>query len=63
MADKLRHALSERPAFPFEGLVEVDESTYGGRWTSRRAGAQPTITYRQLIDGLQPEGALPALTG
>jgi hypothetical protein len=24
---------------------------------------QPTITYRQLIDGLQPQGALPALTG
>ncbi len=29
----------------------------------QRAVAQPTITYRQLIDGLQPEGALPALTG
>ena len=29
----------------------------------QRAVAQPTITYRQLIDGLQPEGALPALSG
>ena len=29
----------------------------------QRAVAQPTITYRQLINGLQPEGALPALTG
>ncbi len=29
----------------------------------QRAVAQPTITYRQLIDGLQPEGALTALTG
>ncbi len=31
MAHKLRHALTERPAFPLEGLVEVDESYYGGR--------------------------------
>ncbi len=29
----------------------------------QRAVAQPTITYRQLIDGLQPEGALPGLAG
>ena len=29
----------------------------------QRAVAQPTITFRQLIDGLQPEGALPALAG
>ena len=29
----------------------------------RRAMARPTITYRQLIDGLQPLGAQPALTG
>ncbi len=29
----------------------------------QRAVAQPTITYRQLSDGLQPEGALPALAG
>ncbi len=27
----------------------------------QRTMAQPTITYRQLVDGLQPEGALPAL--
>ncbi len=26
MAHKLRHALTERPEFPLEGLVEVDES-------------------------------------
>ena len=31
MAHKLRHALTERPEFPLEGLVEVDESYYGGR--------------------------------
>ncbi len=29
----------------------------------QRAVARPTITYRELIDGLQPEGALPVLTG
>jgi hypothetical protein len=29
----------------------------------RRAIARPSITYRQLIDGLQPQDALPALTG
>ena len=31
MAHKLRHALTERPEFPLEGLIEVDESYYGGR--------------------------------
>ena len=29
----------------------------------RRAMARPTITYRQLVDGVQPLGAQPALTG
>ena len=29
----------------------------------QRAMARPTITYRQLVDGLQPEGALPAFAG
>ena len=29
----------------------------------RRAMARPTITYRDLVNGLQPQGALPALTG
>ena len=28
-----------------------------------RAMARPTITYRELVNGLQPQGALPALTG
>ncbi len=31
MAHKLRHALAERAEFALEGLVEVDESYYGGR--------------------------------
>ena len=29
----------------------------------QRAVAQPTIAYRQSIDGLQPEGAPPAAAG
>lgn len=29
----------------------------------RRAVTRPTITYRQLVDGMQPEGALPAPSG
>ena len=29
----------------------------------RRAATRPTITYRQLFDGAQIDGALPALTG
>ena len=29
----------------------------------RRAVTRPTITYRQLVDGAQINGALPALTG
>ena len=32
-----RHALTERPEFPLEGLVEVDESYYGGRGPGARA--------------------------
>jgi hypothetical protein len=29
----------------------------------RRAATRPTITYRQLVDGAQLNGAIPALTG
>jgi transposase-like protein len=39
MAHKLGHALGERPEVPLDGLVEVDESYYGGRGPSRTAGA------------------------
>ena len=28
-----------------------------------RAMTRPTITYRELVDGIQSQGALPALTG
>ena len=29
MAHKLRHGLSERPEYPLDGLIEIDESYYG----------------------------------
>lgn len=29
----------------------------------RRAMARPTVTYSEPVNGLQPRGALPALTG
>jgi hypothetical protein len=29
----------------------------------RRAATRSTITYRQLVDGIQLSGAFPALTG
>jgi transposase-like protein len=31
MAHKLRHGLSERPEYRLDGLIEIDESYYGGR--------------------------------
>ena len=31
MAHKLRHGLSERSEYPLDGLIEIDESYYGGR--------------------------------
>src|SRR5713101_3593826 len=31
MAHKLRHGLSERPEYALDGLLEIDESYYGGR--------------------------------
>ncbi len=38
MAHKLRHALVERPEFALDGLVEVDESYYGGRGKAESRG-------------------------
>jgi Transposase zinc-ribbon domain len=38
MAHKLRHVLSERPEFPLDGLLEIDESYYGVA-VSPKAGA------------------------
>jgi hypothetical protein len=49
MAHKLRHGLSERPAFWLEGLVEVDESYYGGR-------GKPESRGRSLANPKEPVG-------
>src|SRR3979411_719032 len=43
MAHKLRHVLSERPEYPLEGLIEIDESYYGG-------AAKPESGGRGLAD-------------
>ena len=45
------------------GLPPHPHAVELGGFVVQRAVAQPTITYRQLIDGLQPEDALPALAG
>jgi hypothetical protein len=56
-AHKLRHGLSERPEYLLDGLIDLTD------FLLRRAATRPTITYRQLADGAQINGALPALTG
>jgi transposase-like protein len=43
IAHKLRHALSERPEFALTGLLEIDESYYGGR-------GKPASRGRSLAD-------------
>ena len=64
IAHKLRHALNERPEFPLEDFIEVDERIADlADFVLRRAMARPTITYTELVNGLQPHGTLPALTG
>ncbi len=49
MADKLRHALKERPEFPLEGLVEVDESYYGGRGKPESRGRSLATANQSLL--------------
>ncbi len=49
MAHKLRHALTERPAFPLEGLVEVDESYYGGRGKPESRGRSLANPNKSLL--------------
>jgi hypothetical protein len=42
MAHKLRYGLSERPEYLLDGLIEIDESYYGGRGKpASRAPASP----------------------
>ncbi len=47
-------------AYRFNRRRRIDDL---GDFVLSRAMARPTITYRQLIHGLQPNDALPALTG
>ena len=46
MAHKLRHGLSERPEYPLDGLIEIDESYYGGRGKPESRGAASPIRIR-----------------
>ncbi len=49
MAHKLRHALSERPELPLEGLVEVDESYTGGRGKPESRGRSLANANQSLL--------------
>ncbi len=46
---ELRHALTERPEFPLEGLVEVDESYYGGRGKPESRGRGLSNPNKSLL--------------
>src|SRR5580700_5421747 len=49
MAHKLRHVLSERPEYPLEGLIEIDESYYGGRGKPESRGRGLTDPNKSLM--------------
>jgi transposase-like protein len=49
MAHKLRHVLSERPEFPLDGLLEIDESYYGGRGKPESRGRGLTDPNKSLM--------------
>ena len=49
MAHKLRHALSERPEYPLDGLIEIDESYYGGRGKPASRGRGLTDPNQSLM--------------
>ncbi len=49
MAHKLRHALTEGAAFPLGGLVEIDESYYGGRGKSESRGRGRSNPNKSLL--------------
>ena len=49
MAHKLRHVLSERPEYPLEGLIEIDESYYGGRGKPESRGRGLTDQNKSLM--------------
>lgn len=49
MAHKLRHALSEHQTAPLEGLVEIDESYYGGRGKTESRGRGRRHANKSLL--------------
>jgi len=49
MAHKLRHGLSERPEYPLDGLLEIDESYYGGRGKPGSRGRSLTDPNKSLM--------------
>jgi len=49
MAHKLRHGLSERPEYPLDGLIEIDESYYGGRGRPESRGRGLTDPNKSLM--------------
>ena len=49
MAHKLRHGLSERPESPLDGLIEIDESYYGGRGKPESRGRGLTDPNKSLM--------------
>src|SRR6516165_9865839 len=49
MAHKLRRGLSERPEYPLDGLIEIDESYYGGRGKPESRGRGRTDPNKSLM--------------
>jgi transposase-like protein len=49
IAHKLRHGLSERAEYPLDGLLEIDESYYGGRGKPESRGRGMTNPNKSLI--------------
>ena len=49
MAHKLRHGLSERPEYPLDGLIEIDESYYSGRGKPESRGRGLTDPNKSLM--------------
>ena len=49
MAHKLRHGLTERPEYPLAGLIEIDESYYGGRGKPESRGRGLTDPNKSLM--------------
>ena len=49
MAHKLRHGLSERPEYPLDGLIEIDESYYSGRGKPESRGRSLTDPNKRLM--------------